>query len=503
MGYVRAPQLPQDYIWFNSQPLSLSALRGRMVLLDFWTYCCINCLHVLPDLAYLEQKYPDTLTVIGVHSAKFDQEKAADSVRQALRRYDVRHPVVLDSERRLWQQYAIRAWPTFVLIDPAGYIVEQLAGEGHRERLDRRIAELVQEHRQNGSLIPGRLDAAPAPLAESVLAFPGKLLAEPAGNRLFIADTGHHRILVTELSRSLTANGRPVTEAKIQQIFGEGSAGLRDGDAATAQFSAPQGIAFSADSAEQLYVADRGNHCLRKIDLRRQQVATIAGSGQQSRSIYPHSGLTPETALNSPWDLVQVQQTLLIAMAGSHQIWRLDLDQQQLSSWIGTGAEASVDGGVEIAAFAQPSGLATDGQQLFVADSESSTVRAVTLNSPPQAQSLCGSGSLLGFGDQDGQGETVRLQHCMGLAYRHPHQLWIADSYNHKIKCLDLQTGICQTIAGSGHPGWQDGSGLKACFNEPAGLSLSGNWLYVADTNNHAMRQIDLTSLQVTTVIVT
>ncbi|MBW4467120.1 MAG: redoxin domain-containing protein [Pegethrix bostrychoides GSE-TBD4-15B] len=506
MVRIHAPELPPTLPWINSPPLSLAALKGRVVLLDFWTYGCINCLHVLPDLRYLEQKYRDHLSVIGIHSAKFDHEKAETAVQQAVQRYDIQHPVVIDSHLELWQQYAVRAWPTFVLIDPDGYIVEHLTGEGQRQRLDRHIAELVQSHTAQGRLVFGHPHRLTAPAeVDSTLAFPGKLLADPASNRLFVADTGHHRILVLRLAATGHHPEHQAPQASIQQIFGLGEAGLWDGDAAEALFSAPQGLAFDAEQ-QWLYVADTGNHCLRKIDLYHQTVETIAGLGTQSQVIYPHSGDAREIALNSPWDLALFRHFLLIAMAGAHQIWSLDLLTQRLSTFVGSGAEACIDGDFDsdmAPAFAQPSGLALDGQTLYVADSEGSTVRAVSLSGSSQVRSICGSGSLSGFGDRDGQGEAARLQHCMGLACDPSHQLWIADSYNHKIKSVDPQTGICTTRFGSGQAGFRDGAqgAQSACFNEPTGLSQSGNWLYVADSNNHAIRCVNLQTLEVTTLV--
>lgn len=115
---VRAPELPQNQPWLNTDyPLSIKRLKGRVVILDFWTYCCINCLHVLPELKYLEQKYKDSLTVIGVHSAKFDNEKETENIRQAILRYDIEHPVLVDNGFKVWQQYAVRAWLTLMVIN--------------------------------------------------------------------------------------------------------------------------------------------------------------------------------------------------------------------------------------------------------------------------------------------------------------------------------------------------------------------------------------------------
>lgn len=491
MARIRAPELPQHYAWLNTdRPLSLKDLKGRVVILDFWTYCCINCLHILPDLKYLEQKYRDCLTVIGVHSAKFDNEKETENIRQAILRYDIEHPVLVDSGFNMWQQYAVRAWPTLMVIDPEGYVIGSVSGEGKRDLLDELIGKLVQEHRQKGTVnfqeLSLKLEKQQHPLT-SRLAFPGKVLADAESNLLFIADSGHHRLVITSLSGDL------------KHVIGTGEAGLRDGSFDEAQFFAPQGMAIDRHQ-QMLYVADTENHAIRCIDLKQQTVETIAGTGQQSRMIQPHNGQARELALNSPWDLVKIDHFLFIAMAGPHQIWALDLNDGLIGTYAGTGAEACVDGSLDEATFAQPSGLATDGEELFVADSEGSTIRAVGLGENAKVRSVCGSGDLFGFGDVDGQGEAVRLQHCLGVAYAGDHQLWIADTYNHKIKRVDTGSGVCQTMLGDGIAGLVDGRGQTTRFAEPSGLSLAEGFLYIADTNNHAIRRVNLETLAVTTL---
>ncbi len=457
------------------------------MLLDFWTYCCINCLHILPDLKYLEQKYKTCLTVIGVHSAKFDNEKAVDSIRQAILRYEIEHPVLVDQDFQVWNQYVVKAWPTLVLIDPAGYIVGQVSGEGKRDVLDELIDKVVQQHQTKNTIQFQEIHLLlEQPPQETPLLFPGKVLADQARNRLFIADTGHHRLVITTLT------------GEVLHIIGDRQPGLWDGDFDEAQFSAPQGMALDREH-HCLYVADTGNHVIRLVNLQAQTVETIAGIGEQSQVLHPHSGDAREVALNSPWDVERYRHFLLIAMAGSHQIWGLDLKEGMLSTWVGTGTEACIDGATE-ATFAQPSGLATDGKELFVADSEGSTIRAVELDNTPQVRTICGSGDLFGFGDQDGQGSEVRLQHCLGIEYGGNNLLWIADTYNHKIKRVDVQTGVCETMLGNGKSALQDGVGRSSSFYEPSGLSIAGNWLYVADTNNHAIRRVDLNTLEVTTL---
>ncbi len=487
---VRSPELPQDRIWLNTDhPLSLKELRGRVVILDFWTYCCINCLHVLPELKYLENKYKDSLTVIGIHSAKFDNEKEAENIRQAVLRYDVEHPVLVDTNFHVWQQYAVRAWPTLMVIDPEGYVVGYVSGEGNRDVLDQLIGQIIREHQEKGTInfqeLSLTLEKQRQPLA-TPLAFPGKVLADEVEERLFIADSGHNRIVVSTLA------------GKVQYIIGTGKPGLTDGSFWEAQFFAPQGMALDAKN-QLLYVADTENHCLRQIDLKTQQVKTIAGTGEQSHQIRPHSGAALETALNSPWDLEKVGNRLLIAMAGPHQIWEMLLETGVVGTYAGTGAEACVDGPLNESAFAQPSGLTTDGRELYVADSEVSSIRGVGLVDNLPVRTVCGSGELFGFGDKDGQGSDVRLQHCLGVEYTQNY-LWVADTYNHKIKRVDPSTGNCQTILGDGIASHQDGQRCQTRFFEPSGLSAISAHLYIADTNNHAIRHVALDTLEVTTL---
>lgn len=485
---VRAPELPQNYFWLNTdKPLSLKQFKGRVVILDFWTYCCINCLHILPNLRYLEQKYKDSLTVIGVHSAKFDNEKETENIRQAILRYDIEHPVVVDRDFRVWEEYAVRAWPTLIIIDPEGYVIGQISGEGNRDTLDELIQKLIQQHQDKGTInfqeISLTLEKQRQPLI-TPLAFPGKVLATPMG--LFIADSGHHRLIMSSF------------DGEILQLIGTGKSGLTDGAFNEAQFFAPQGMAYDAEN-QILYVADTENHALRRVDLKRQVVEAIAGTGEQSRNIRPHGGAGLETALNSPWDLVKVGNTLFIAMAGPHQIWEMDLETSIVKTYAGTGAEACVDGSLTESAFAQPSGISTDGNELYISDSEVSSIRGVGIVEPYQVRTVCGSGGLFGFGDVDAQGEDVRLQHCLGVEYAE-NFLWVADTYNHKIKLVSPIRGNCQTVLGDGTSGLQDGQGKNTRFFEPSGLSAIASFLYIADTNNHAIRRVDLNALEVTTL---
>ena len=479
---VRAPEITGGRGWLNTdKPLSLAALKGKVVLLDFWTYGCINCIHIIPDLKKLEHKYANQLVVIGVHSAKFENEKDTENIRRIILRYELEHPVYNDAEFKVWQNYAVRAWPTQYLIDPAGYIIGRVEGEGNAEILDQTIANTVAEFRKRGELNeePLKLTLERAKVGDLPLAFPGKILADAKGDRLFIADSNHNRIVITKLDGTLL------------ETIGSGERGSADGAFAKATFYRPQGMALDGDN---LYVADTENHLIRLVNLKTRAVQTIAGNGEQSREYYS-KGPARTISLSSPWDLQLVDRQLFITMAGMHQIWKLNLDKNEVSTFAGSGREARLDGSQVDAGFAQPSGITTDGKKLYIADSESNIIRAIDLT-PGTVETLVG-GDLFEFGDVDGRGDDVRLQHPLGV-FAYNHKVLIADTYNHKIKELDPRERTVKTFLGTGKPGQMDGS--TAAFYEPGGLSVANDKLYVADTNNHAIRVVDLKTKQTSTL---
>jgi sugar lactone lactonase YvrE/thiol-disulfide isomerase/thioredoxin len=479
---IAAPELDGGLAWLNTAgPLRLKDLRGKIVVLDFWTLCCINCIHTLPDLAKLEKKYANELVVIGVHSAKFSNEKTTESIRKAILRYEISHPVVNDAEMRIWDTYDAHSWPSIYLIDPEGNLVARGAGEGLLEPLDRKIADLIKESRAKKTLNEKPLKFQLARFAEkgdSPLFFPGKVLADAASKRLFIADSTHHRIVITDLA------GKKIA------IAGIGEPGKEDGPFASASFNDPQGMALDG---ETLYVADRKNHLIRALDLKAQKVRTIAGNGTHGQD-REAGGAALKIGLNSPWDLLLHKGTLFIAMAGHHQIWTLNLAKDRVEPFAGSGAENIRDGRLDQARFAQPSGLTTDGKTLFIADSEVSAVRAVPLDGSGEVSTLVGEG-LFKFGDVDGEGDTVRLQHALGVAY-HDGKLYVADTYNNKIKELDPEKRSCKTFLGGDATGWLAGP----VFQEPGGISYADGNLYVADTNAHRIRVVDLRTKAVTTL---
>ncbi len=437
----------------------------------------------------LQQQYPTELVVISVHSAKFPAEQLTANIRAAVMRHGIENPVVNDAEFNLWSQYSVRAWPTVVLVDPLGKVVGQQSGEITAAALapliDAMIADFERQGRLDRTPLPGLRPASTQEPARP-LRFPAKLLYA-TGDRLFVADSGHHRILEVQLS----LDG---LQGEVVRTFGRGEAGLRDGHITGAAFHDPHGLALVGNT---LYVADTENHAIRAIDLVRETVRTVAGTGEKGTTLSVVGDSPTTIPLRSPWALVAVEDLLLIAMAGSHQIWIL-IKEIQLGIFAGTGAEALIDGARHEAAFNQPSDLALAMGHLFVADAEASAIRAISLDDDPRVMTLVGEG-LFDFGDVDGAGPTVRLQHPTGLAAA-DELLYLADSYNHKIKTLDPTTGLVATLIGSGEKGCNDGPFAEAQLYEPEGLVIANQRIYIADTNNHLIRVADLTTQQVTSL---
>jgi DNA-binding beta-propeller fold protein YncE/peroxiredoxin len=478
-GRPVAPELDGGIAWLNTdKPVKLADLKGRIVVLDFWTLCCINCIHTLPDLAKIEARYPGVVVVIGVHSPKFENEKKTASIQKAILRYEIKHPVVNDADHKIWKAYGVQSWPTLGLIDPDGKVVRGFSGEGNYEDLDAAIAKLIKEFKGKLKETPIEFKLAKEKDA-GPLYFPGKVLADADSGRLFIADSTNHRIVITSL------------EGKKIAVAGSGKEGYKNGAFADAQFSDPQGMCLDADT-NTLYVADRKNHSIRALNLTNQTVKTAAGIGKQSHS--RKGGAALETGLNSPWDLLVQKQKIFIAMAGHHQIWTFDPARSVVAPYAGDGHENIGDGPLTESRFAQPSGLATDGKHLFVADSEISAIRSVPLpGEKGEVTTIVGEG-LFEFGDKNGKGDAVRLQHALGVAYA-AGKLYVADTYNSKIKLIDPAERTCDTYLGD-PPGW-----LKdKMFNEPGGLCIAAGKMYIADTNNHRIQIVDMKTKETATL---
>ncbi|KAK2419036.1 bifunctional riboflavin kinase/FMN phosphatase [Trifolium repens] len=498
------PEFPSKLDWLNTAPLQFCRdLQGKVVLLDFWTYCCINCMHVLPDLDALEKKYKDMpFVVVGVHSAKFDNEKDSEAIRNAVLRYDITHPVVNDGDMYFWRKLGINSWPTFAIIGPNGKLLAQLAGEGRKKDLDDFVAAALlfygKQKMLDNTPITLNLEKDNDPrLVTSPLKFPGKLAIDVLNNRLFISDSNHNRIVVTNLDGNF-----------IVQIGSSGEEGLQDGSFDEATFNRPQGLAYNAKK-NILYVADTENHALREIDFANEKVRTLAGNGTKG-SDYTGGRKGDTQLLNSPWDVCfhPFEEKIYVAMAGQHQIWEHNILSGITRAFSGDGYERNLNGSSSTStSFAQPSGLSLsqDLTEIYVADSESSSIRVVDLKTGGSRLLAGGdpifSDNLFKFGDQDGIGSEVLLQHPLGVVCGKDGIIYITDSYNHKIKKLDPTSKRVSTVAGTGKAGFKDGISVTAQLSEPSGIvEGSDGRLFIADTNNSLIRYLDLNTNELCTL---
>ena len=460
---VRAPELIGKGGWINTggKELKLADFRGRALILDFWTFCCINCLHVLDELRELEEKHRDTVVVIGVHSPKFVHEAEHQAVVDAVERYGVEHPVLDDPELATWKQYAVRAWPTLVVIDPEGYVVAQHAGEGHVHAIERLVAELEAEHAAKGTLRRGDGPYVPPEPEPTTLRFPGKALALPGGN-LLVSDTTRHQLV------ELEADGETVVRR-----IGAGVRGFADGGFGTASFNEPQGLALLDEHT--VVVADTVNHALRRLDLATGEVATLAGTGKQWWQGSPTSGPAREIDLSSPWDVAVFGGRVWIAMAGVHQLWTYDPAGQTVAIAAGTTNEGLVDGPGAEAWFAQPSGLAATEERLWLADSETSSLRWVDRDRA--VHTAVGTG-LFDFGHRDGAADQALFQHPLGVTVLPDGSVAVSDTYNHALRRYDPATGEVTTLATD--------------LREPSDAVLAGDDVVVVESARHRLTRLRL-----------
>ena len=465
MTRVRAPEL-RGRGWLNTggRKLRLADLRGKIVVLDFWTFCCINCLHVLDELRPLEDKYADVLVIIGVHSPKFEHEKDPDALAAAVERYGVHHPVLDDPAMDMWQQYTAKAWPTLSVIDPEGYVVASMAGEGHAEGLARLIEQLIEEHDRKGTLHRGDGPYVPPEPEPTTLRFPGKAIA--LGDDLLVADSAHHSLAVLD------------TDGRERRRIGSGARGRADGGPEQVQFNEPGGLCrlpaeVAAVCGYDLVVADTVNHLLRGVVLASGEVRTVAGSGRPWRSTVdfePHDALAAD--LSSPWDVAWFDGKVIVAMAGIHQLWWFDPVKRTTGVYAGTSVEALRDGPLREAWFAQPSGLSVAGDRLWIADSESSALRWIEAG---EVHTAIGQG-LFDFGLVDGPAGEALLQHPLGVLALDDGSVLVADTYNGAVR--RYRDGTVETVA----------SGLA----EPSDLVLAGDGtVYVVESAAHRITPLD------------
>jgi thiol-disulfide isomerase/thioredoxin len=474
---VHAPEIAQAGLtWLNvEKPLSLSDLKGKLVLLDFWTFCCINCMHVLPTLRKVEEAFPNEVVVIGVHSPKFAAEKNLHNVKSAVGRYGIKHPVIHDPEMVLWKQYDVHAWPTLVFVDPKGRVIGQTSGEPDPLHLLNAVRDMLEKYEEDGELQPSPLLLTQAVAPATKLSFPGKIKPLPGDEkRWIVADSGHNQIVVfddkgVELKR-----------------IGSGKAGMEDGASDKASFLEPQGL-IADESA--IYVADTGNHAIRRIDRNTYDVTTLAGKAERGMLLLNKFEPAKTRALASPWDLEVKGNILFFANAGTHQIGALDIAQNQLRLIAGNASENIRDGAVLQAELAQPSALlfSHDYARLYFADSETSSIRYIAMKDG-RVETLVGMG-LFEFGHVNGAFDDARLQHALGIGLLNEKNLVIADSYNAVLRRLDLST---QQASDLDEAGWTCSDPICLPFAEPAGVWADGeNRLLVSDTNNNRIVEID------------
>ncbi len=438
MARVRAPEL-RGRGWLNTggRELKISELRGKIVLLDFWTFCCVNCLHVLDELRPLEERFGDVLVVIGVHSPKFEHERDPAAVAAAVQRHGVGHPVLDDPELRTWDQYAAKAWPTLAVIDPEGYVVATMAGEGHADALAALVAELVAQHEAKGTLHRGDGPNVARQDPTTVLRFPSKATLTARGT-LLVSDSAHHSLV------ELAADG----ETFLRRI-GSGMRGRSDGAADKAGFAEPGGTCLlpaklALAVGYHLVVADTVNHLLRGVDLDTGEVTTVAGTGQPWRSTATTADAS-QVDLSSPWDVAWYQGRVIVAMAGIHQLWWFDPVTATAGVYAGTTVEALRDGALDQVWLAQPSGLSVsaDGATLWLVDAESSALRYVRGG---EMRTVAGQG-LFDFGHVDGAASDALFQHPLGVCVLADGSVLVADTYNGSVRRYEPVDEVVSTVA--------------------------------------------------------
>ncbi len=471
----------QNADWLNaSRKIKTEDLKNRIILLDFWTYACVNCLHIIPEIKKLEAEFGDRLTVIGVHSGKFNNEKETVSIKSAILKYDISHLVVNDSDFKIWNSFAVSSWPTIILLDPKGNIVKKYQGEVSDLDIRDSIANLIKKYKYQLSKdkLPIILEKNKA--VNYILKFPAKIkFARDFSykninktNAIIISNTGKNNIIVASL------NGETLLE------IGSGIIGFEDGNINNATFNFPQGLLFKDNT---LYVADTGNHALRKVDFKTGEVTTLSGNGKRG-DIITTQNKAIDTSLASPWDLefFPDQNTIIIANAGTHQLLKYDTSKQTVRPFAGNGSEDLIDGIYPNNSLAQPSGLSAADGKLYFVDSESSSLRVVGEND--EIKTLVGQG-LFNFGNKNGIYTEALMQHPIGLTADDT-AVYIVDTHNHIIRKYNLKTGDLSTYSGSIRG---DGFGIKGqiSYNEPEAIISVMDKFYIADTNNNRIVELD------------
>lgn len=480
----KTPAFRPDVDWINTTtPLKIEDLVGKFVLVNFWTSTNMLSLGTVHDLKRLAGEFPDDLVVVGIHAGKFPMERETDNVRAAVARYGILYPVGNDAQHRIWRDYAVEAWPTTVLIDPQGVIIARHVG-GHVYRV---MKEQIQKfHKFYAQKIDPRqivFPDAPKNEAGSALRFPTGILVDRPSNMMFIADSGNNRIIVSSL------NGTVI------DVIGQGTEGNKDGSFDVAQFRSPQGLAKHDNI---LYVADQGNNYIRKADLLKRQVETAVSADNQALFSFDSSSGMSRESVNAPWGLAVDKGRLYISMAGANQIDVFDMKQKKMSLLAGGGGSEEKDGPLLQSSFSQPSGLLLKGKTLYVTDSQSGAVRVIELGAKGDVKTLTGFGRFE-FGDRDGVPAQALLQYPTGIDMLEE-SLIFCDTLNNKIKIFNPAGQQVETLAGHGGQGAEEGAFDKATFSLPTGIAVAEGQVFVADTNNHQIRVLDLEKKMVSTL---
>ena len=452
----RAPEFSAGLEWFNvDHPVRLADQAGRVVLLVFGASSSIYCQRVLQDLKVLGRKYRDDLVIISVNTPRYAAERKRSHVLKAINKHQINHALVHDPEKQLWNMYGVTAWPTQVLVDREGFVLGTMSGDGKLAQLDLVIGNQINKNTSINSLTPAPVTRHRTREVPAALSFPGRIIT--ANERLYVSDSGHNRILVLSLRGDV-----------LRQYGGE-VAGFIDGNGSNAAFHNPQGMTLDGDF---LYIADERNHAIRRIHIVTGDVDTIAGTGKVGIPLLDRYEVPVDVSLNSPSDVVFKDGKLYIAMSGLHQIWCLSLVANTLKLFSGSGKEGLLDGPASTAAFAQPSGLALLFNRLYSIDAGASAVREVDVETGA-VRTIVGEG-LFDYGDDDGTGKTARLQFPLDIHADPEHRmLWIADTYNNKIKRIGVNSEFVSSVV------------VDRRLEQPGGLAFHDDTLYIANTNAH------------------
>ena len=457
-----APEFPAGLEWLNlAKPLRMSQLAGRVTALVFVNAGSAWCQHRLADLSTLRKRHGDHLNVVAVHVPRFDHERDARRVLKRMHRQALEFPLAHDADWTAWQHFGIEAWPTVLLIDGKGQVRDRIVGDGPVRDLENAIAKLRSEE------APLPMNAAGIELRRSrepdlPLRFPVGIAANQ--QYVYVVDSGHHRVL------ECTPAGR------IHRQFGSGGPGFIDGPMELAAFQNPQGLCLQRDA---LYVADTGNHAVRRIKLSTGDVDTLCGAGRPGAPVEGPIADPRSVALDQPRGVaISPSNVICISTAGDNRIWAYDLGERSLKLLAGSGAMDLVDGEGAAAAFAGPSGLAIVQQILYVADEASSAIRSVHLRTR-QVTTLVGQGQWT-FGNLEGSRADALLQQPQAVALDGSAPvLWVADSGNDQLRTLRLGGGEVSTIS------------LPQRLHSPAGLAVVNGIVWIADTDAHAVLRFD------------